>query len=151
MERYPASIGSGIFRCRSGCAPVVGGGPILNGFPSARWSRDTDSNAIAEKANGDRPARSPLMPVARDRSKREGLGLAGGRRLRSTSQFFILRSCNNRSARSTRLRSAFTPFRRTSSDRQSLTCSCDASQSIVAASSSTVEDAAELDPMFPSQ
>ena len=29
------SKGSGISRCRSGCRPVVGGGSILNGFPSA--------------------------------------------------------------------------------------------------------------------
>jgi hypothetical protein len=34
MERSSASVGSGIFRCRSGCPPGGRGDSILNGFPS---------------------------------------------------------------------------------------------------------------------
>jgi hypothetical protein len=34
MERSTASVGSGIFRCRSGCRPGGRGALILIGFPS---------------------------------------------------------------------------------------------------------------------
>jgi hypothetical protein len=33
MERYPASIGQGIFLCRFGYRPGVGGGSFLDGVP----------------------------------------------------------------------------------------------------------------------
>jgi hypothetical protein len=48
MERSLASVGSGIFRSRSGCRPGDRGGPILNGFPSSTstitkpfWQKNT--------------------------------------------------------------------------------------------------------------
>jgi hypothetical protein len=47
MERYPASVGSGIFRCRSGCHPGGRGGSILNGFPSEDVAAKSASAAFA--------------------------------------------------------------------------------------------------------
>jgi hypothetical protein len=65
MERSSASVGSGIFRCRSGCRPGGRGGSILNGFPSRGGF---DEIRLTPSWAGRLVLKSPESAVARYRN-----------------------------------------------------------------------------------
>ena len=74
MERYPASLGSGIFRCRSGCRPGSRGGPIR------KWVPIRPAVATMFHVMDDFAEFEPAMIVKAGLSRAQGQGKRLGRR-----------------------------------------------------------------------